>query len=44
MTIGSNIKKYWFICPNNHSYSATLLNRKKGRGCPECYKIKRKKK
>ena len=41
---GSNIKKYWFICPNKHSYSATLLNRKKGRGCPECYKIKRKKK
>ena len=41
---GSNIKKYWFICPNGHSYSATLLNRKNGQGCPECAKEKRKNK
>ena len=39
---GSNNKKYWFICMNNHSYSSTLLNRKKGRGCPECNRNKRK--
>ena len=35
---GSNNKKYWFICPRGHSYSATLLNRKKGRNCPFCAK------
>ena len=35
---GSNNKKYWFICPKGHSYSATLLNRKKGRNCPVCSK------
>ena len=33
---GSNIKKYWFICPKGHSYSSTPLNRKKGNGCPQC--------
>ena len=35
---GSNNKKYWFLCPKGHSYSATLLNRKKGRNCPICAK------
>lgn len=35
---GSNNKKYWFICPRGHSYSATLLNRKKGTNCPICAK------
>lgn len=35
---GSNNKKYWFICPKGHSYQATLLNRKKGRNCPDCVK------
>lgn len=38
---GSNIRKYWFICPNGHSYETTLLNRKKGTNCPHCYKNKR---
>lgn len=33
---GSNNKKYWFICPKGHSYSTTLLNRKKGTACPIC--------
>ena len=40
---GSNNKKYWFVCENGHSYSSTLLNRKKGRGCPVCRKNKVKK-
>ena len=40
---GSNNKKYWFVCENGHSYSSTLLNRKKGRGCPVCRKNKGKK-
>ena len=35
---GSNQRKYWFICDQGHSYAATLLNRKKGQGCPQCYK------
>lgn len=35
---GSNNKKYWFICKKGHSYSASLLNRKKGRNCPICSK------
>ena len=33
---GSNIKKYWFICPKGHSYKATPLQRKKGGNCPVC--------
>lgn len=33
---GSNIKKYWFICPKGHSYKTTLLGRKKGTNCPIC--------
>ena len=33
---GSNIKKYWFICPKGHSYQATPLSRKKGTNCPIC--------
>ena len=33
---GSNKKSYWFICPKGHSYKTTLLNRKKGSGCPRC--------
>ena len=35
---GSNNKKYWFLCPKGHSYSTTLLNRKKGSNCPICAK------
>lgn len=38
---GSNNKKYWFICCKGHSYDSTLLNRKKGRNCPVCYKSSR---
>lgn len=37
---GSNNKKYWFVCPKGHSYTTTLLNRKKGRNCPVCSKEK----
>ena len=33
---GSNIEKYWFICPKGHSYKASPLNRKKGTDCPQC--------
>ena len=33
---GSNIKKYWFICPKGHSYEATPLDRKRGNNCPIC--------
>lgn len=33
---GSNIAKYWFVCPKGHSYKTTLLSRKAGTGCPIC--------
>ena len=33
---GSNIKKYWFICPKGHSYKTTVLGRKRGTDCPHC--------
>ena len=33
---GSNIKKYWFICPKGHSYKTTVLGRKRGTDCPQC--------
>ena len=33
--------KYWWICPQGHSYEASVANRVKGRGCPFCYKERR---
>lgn len=33
---GSNIEKYWFICPKGHSYKTSPLNRKRGTDCPQC--------
>ena len=33
---GSNIDKYWFICPKGHSYKTTVLGRKRGTDCPQC--------
>ena len=35
-------KKYWWICPNGHSYEAAVNNRVKGRGCPFCAGKKKK--
>ena len=32
-----NESKYWWICPEGHSYSATPSNRHIGRGCAVCY-------
>ena len=29
-------KKFWWLCSNNHSYPASIDNRKKGKGCPYC--------
>lgn len=29
-------KKMWWICPNGHSYEATLNHRTSGNGCPFC--------
>lgn len=34
-TASSNKSAYW-ICPRGHHYSATVANRTKGRGCPQC--------
>lgn len=29
-------KKYYWLCPNGHSYLASVLHRASGTGCPEC--------
>lgn len=34
-------EKYWWVCPNGHSYEASVANRVRGRGCPFCYKERR---
>lgn len=34
----SSSKKIWWKCSNGHEWQATINNRSKGRGCPECYK------
>ena len=38
LVLPSSSKKYWWICPNKHSYSASPSNRThgKGSGCPYC--------
>ena len=35
-------KKVWWICSNDHEWEAPVNNRTGGRGCPVCYKEKRK--
>ena len=37
-------KKVWWKCSKDHEWQATIAHRNKGRGCPICYKEKRKKK
>ena len=37
MATNSKNKVYW-VCPNGHSYQATLSHRINGRGCPTCSK------
>ncbi|CAH0262611.1 hypothetical protein SRABI80_03256 [Peribacillus frigoritolerans] len=34
-------KKVWWICENNHSWRASINNRKRGSGCPICNKSKK---
>jgi rubrerythrin len=31
-------EKYWWICPNGHSYESAVYSRVEGKGCPECSK------
>ena len=33
-------RKVWWICLNGHSWQSSVSNRAKGRGCPECYKLR----
>ncbi len=34
---GSSNRKYWWVCPEGHSYQATVANRtSNGQGCPYC--------
>lgn len=35
-------KKVWWKCSKGHEWQATIINRNKGRGCPECYRASRK--
>ena len=35
ITVGSN-QKVWWICPEGHSYNATVSNRQYGKNCPYC--------
>lgn len=35
VTKGSN-QKVWWLCPQGHSYSAVVVNREFGTGCPSC--------
>jgi len=35
-------KRVWWICTNGHEWEAPVNNRTGGRGCPICYKEKRK--
>ncbi len=43
LTCGSHAKVWW-KCDKGHEWKATIVNRNKGRGCPICYREKRKKK
>lgn len=38
-----SVKKVWWKCANGHSWIASIGKRTSGRGCPECYNLKRKK-
>ena len=42
-TSGSG-KKVWWKCPKGHEWEATIANRNRGKGCPECAREKRKNK
>ncbi len=35
-------KKVWWECTKGHSWLASIGKRTSGRGCPDCYKLKRK--
>lgn len=42
ITSGSK-KKVWWNCSNGHEYLKSILHRKRGQGCPICYREHRKK-
>ena len=43
VTAGSN-RKVWWLCPEKHSYEATIDNRNlNGSGCPQCSKQRKSK-
>ncbi len=35
-------KKVWWACLKGHKWEAIISNRNGGRGCPHCYKKRRK--
>jgi hypothetical protein len=40
VTKGSN-KKVWWYCENGHEWEASIANRTKGNGCPNCYRTQK---
>lgn len=41
--LANSHEKVWWKCSQGHEWQASIYNRNKGRGCPYCYKEKRKK-
>ncbi len=37
----SSGKYIWWVCNNEHVWQASITNRNKGRGCPNCFNLKR---
>ena len=42
--IAGSVKKVWWKCNKGHEWRAIVRSRVRGNGCPECAKMKRKKK
>jgi len=40
VTVSSG-KKVWWLCKNKHEYAATVDSRRRGTGCPHCFKAMR---
>ena len=43
VTAGSSKRKVLWLCEKGHEWQAAIYDRVRGRGCPHCYKDKRKK-
>lgn len=41
--LAGSTRKVWWKCKNGHDWKAAINSRARGSGCPECYKLRRKK-